>query len=181
MMNKTGVDVVLPRAGFFLFVACLVLWGMGSLAQEASVAIDASESSEAAAPEIPVDFVPPAPAGERLEVLKTTDLATLKAAWDDCNQNLQKLAIQGPRLRIASRAAYEEARLNSDISKEIHRQIADLEQQLDQALRDLPEVKDKLGEIQQVEQAMLAEMNLRTTLAGMIAAREKADAASVSE
>ena len=180
-MNKTGAGVVLPRAGLFLFGVFWLLWGMGSLAQEAPVAVDASESGEAAAPEIPVDFVPPAPAGERLEVLKTADLATLKAAWDDCNQNLQKLAIQGPRLRMASREAYEDARLDSDISKEIHRQIADLEQQLDQALRNLPEVKDKLGEIQQVEQAMLAEMKLRTTLAGMIAELEKADAESVSE
>jgi regulator of replication initiation timing len=69
--------------------------------------------------------------------------------------------------------------LNSDAAKEIYKQISELELKLDQTLRDLPEVKDKLAEIQQVEKEMLVELQVRTALIGMIAAREK-DGASVS-
>lgn len=109
---------------------------------------------------------------ERIDPLRAADLETLKKAQEECWNKAQELADRGPELRREAREAYEDARLNSDVAKEYRQQITELEQQLDQALRDLPQVKDKLAEIQQVEREMLLELQVRTALAGMVAARE---------
>ncbi len=110
----------------------------------------------------------------RVDSLRTADWETLKKAQDECWEKAQTLGDRAPVLRHEAREAYEEARLNSEIAKDYRQQIATLEKQMDQALRDLPEVKDKLAEIQQVEREMLLELQVRTALAGMMAALESA-------
>lgn len=180
MMNKTGAGLLRSRTGHFLFGACLLAWGTGAFAQEAQAEADAPEAA-AAAPESAAPAAQRPSAADRVQALKSADLEALRAAWAQCNETAEALAVQAPQLRMASRKAYEEARLNSDIGKDFRRQMLELDGKLDQALRELPEVKDKLEEIQRVERSLLEELQFRTALAGVIAAREKDEAAAASE
>ena len=181
MMKMKGAGLMRSRAGVFLYGACLMAWGTGVLAQEAQVEADASAASAAESETLGEAAAPQLPAGDRLEALKSADLETLQAAWARCNEAAQTLAVQAPQLRMAARKAYEEARVNSDIGKDYRRQMSELDEKLDQALRELPEVKDKLEEIQRLERLLQEELRFRTALAGLIAAREKDGAAAVSE
>ena len=172
--------------GFVAGLMAVMAW-LGSAVQTFGQALAVAEADAAT---IPAAEAPAAPAVEtpetlsedagmqarvaqRLDALKSADLMALREAYSQCMQKAQELAVEGPALRQAAREAYEEARLNSDAAKEIHRQRAELDQQLDQLLRDLPEVKGKLEEIAKLEQDMLLELRVRTALAGLIAEREK--------
>ena len=110
---------------------------------------------------------------QRLGDLRSADLATLEKAQAECWAQSQALGARGSELRQEARAAYEEARQDSELAKEYRRQIQELEDQMDQELRALPQVKGKLEEIQQVEQEMLVELQVRTALAGLIAAKKQ--------
>lgn len=152
-------------------------------ANDTAVAVaEATAAPAVDAPEIlPEDAGMQARVAERLDALQSADLAALREAYSQCMQKAQELAVEGPALRQAAREAYEDARLNSDAAKEIHRQRAELDQQLDQLLRDLPEVKGKLEEIAKLEQDMLLELRVRTALAGLIAEREKQEPPPAAE
>jgi hypothetical protein len=110
---------------------------------------------------------------QRLDGLQSADLAVLEKAQAECWAQAQALGARGSELRQEARAAYEEARQDSELAKEYRRQIQELEDQMDQELRALPQVKGKLEEIQQVEQEMLVELQVRTALAGLIAAKKQ--------
>lgn len=185
MMNKAGARGLKFVVGFFV----VALWmggrgvAVGQMPAVDAVAAPAESEpverldSEMARPASPA----PIESDQRLEALQSADLATLKDAYAQAEKKAQELAVKGPELRYAARAAYEDARLNSEMAKEFHQRRTDLEQQLDQALRALPEVKGKLEEIEGLEREMLAELRLRTALAGLIAAREKEQPATVPE
>lgn len=185
MMNKAGAVGRKVVAGLFI----LAIWmggrgvAVGQMPAMDVVAVPVESGSvDPTVSEIPRQVSPAElDLDQRLEALQSADLATLKDAYAQAEKKAQELAVKGPELRFAARAAYDEARLNSDVAKEIHQQRADLEKQLDQALRDLPEVKEKLEEIEDLEREMLAELRLRTVLAGLIAAREKEMPTPVSE
>ena len=121
------------------------------------------------------DLAPLPPPSERLEALKNADLATLKAAREDCIQAAQAYSEKIPELQRQVRAAYEDARLNSPEAQALRQQIAELEAKLAQTLRDAPAVREKQLAIGQAEQDMLAELQLRTTLGGMIAQKGGGD------
>lgn len=188
-MKRTGV-------GWLSFAVCLlavgVLLGGGkpALGQDpvtAEVEAPVSSSPAAteevvAAPEVPVaGAVLLVQADQRLASLQSADLAALKQARIKCEEMVKELSVKAPKMRAAARVAYEEARLNSAVAKDIHQQIADLQKQLDQSVRELPNVKDKFEEIQLLEQAMLVELQNRTALAGLIAEREQEEPTAASE
>lgn len=185
MMNKA--DAVGWKVVVGLFVVAIWMGGRGVAvgqmpAMDVVVAPAESDAADLPVPETPRQTSPvEEDLDQRLEALQSADLATLKDAYAQAEKKAQELAVKGPELRFAARAAYDEARLNSDVAKKIHQQRADLDKQLDQALRDLPEVKEKLEEIESLEREMLAELRLRTALAGLIAAREKEMPTPVSE
>lgn len=169
MLKKSSAGLLRFPLAIGLAGVCLAAWGTGVFAQDVPVAPTA-----AGEPEIPFQ----AKVAQRIEPLKSLDLDALRKAQAESTQSARDLAAKAPELRRAARDAYEEARLNSEAAKEIQKQRAELDQKLDQTLRDLPEVKDKLAEVQQVEQALLVELQVRTALAGLIAAREKEAAES---
>ena len=173
MMKKTG-------AVLFWLGACFVLSGTGGVpayAQKVPAVAEPAADASAAVAASPI----PALVAQRLETLKSADLDAWKKAKEECEKSARELAIQGPKLRGEARDAYENARLNSDVAKEIQKQMVELDQKLDQTLRDLPEVKSKLEEVQRTEQAMLVELQVRTALGSWIAAREKEAAAAAPE
>ena len=174
MIKKSGAVLLWLGLGLFLSGT----WETPALAQE----ISASETPAAAVAPAPPSARPfQAQVDQRLAALKTADLDALKQAKEDCEKAAKELATKGPALRKAAHAAYEEARLNSAEAKAIHAQIEELRQKLDQTLRELPEVKGKLEEIRQVEEALMVELQVRTGLGGLIAAREAGAAAAVPE
>lgn len=122
---------------------------------------------------VPAPFNLQQAVAQRLDGLQSADLATLEKAQAECWAQAQALGARGSELRQEARAAYEEARQDSELAKEYRRQIQELEDQMDQELRALPQVKGKLEEIQQVEQEMLVELQVRTALAGLIAAKKQ--------
>ena len=197
MMKKTGAGWLRFGAGLFLFGAGLTLGGASTFAQDVAVPhqtparilpdallpaeASAPESIEPSAPEVVAESAPRPPASERLEALKNADLETLRAAQEECLKAAVELTNKGPVLRREMREAYEEARLNSAESKALQQQIRDLEAKLEQTLKEMPAVKGKLQAIEQAQKDLLAEVTLRTTLAGMIAAKENADPAQAPE
>lgn len=158
---------------FVLAVFFLAGWATIGFAQEEDVAAGDSlvevADNALAAPLAPTIQTLVA---QRLEALRGADRQALENAREACEVAVRELSVKGPELRQAARQAYEEARTHSDLAKETSRQIAELEGQLDQQLRDLPEVKEKTDEIKRVEQALLVELQVRTALGGMIAADE---------
>lgn len=160
MMKKGGACWVC-----FAMVLCLFVAGVCARAQDEETEIAPAN------PVLESDFKQQV--NQRLEPLRSANLEALKAAKEECWRKAQELGARGPELRRELRDAYEAARQNSDIAKDYQRRIAELEQQMEQALRDLPEVKAKLAELQQVERDMLVELQVRTALDGLIAAREK--------
>jgi hypothetical protein len=189
MLKKTSAGLLRFHLAVFLAGACWTGWGKGGLAAElpamlrmpeAGAAVE-PESIPAAAPESGAESVPRLPPGERLETLKSADVKTLKAAQADCLKAAKEFSEKGPELRRQMQKAYEDARLNSPEAKALQQQIRDLETQLEQTLRDAPGVREKLQAIQQAEQDMLAELQLRTALGGLIAAREQTDPAQIPE
>jgi hypothetical protein len=199
MMKKTGAGLLWPRAALFLLGVCLAGRGPGAFALEMPTAPEMPQAAapdapapaasaelpftEAAAPEAVAESAPRIPASERLESLKSADLETLKAAQADCMKAAGELTEKVPALREQMRTAYEDARLNSPEAKALHQQIRDLEAKLEQTLRDAPAVKEQLQAIEQAQKDVLAELQLRTALEGMIAAKEDAakDPAQISE
>ena len=168
MTIKTGA----VRLGF---VSGLAWLGAGLVLCCGPVRADevAAAGSEAAVPS--ADFR--AAVEARVAELQSADLEALQEAKAECERVLQELAVEVPTLRRAVRDRYEELRLNSDAAKEIYAQIAELEQKLDRTLREMPEVKEQLEKIQDLEQSMLTEMQVRTALSGLIAEREKQEPA----
>lgn len=146
-----------------------------------SAAPAATESTAPAAAESIAESAPRLPAGERLEALKSADLAELKAAQEDCLKAAVELTEKVPELREQMRAAYEDARKNSPEIKALQQQIRDVEAKMEQTLRETPAVKEKMQAIEQAQADMMAELQLRTRLAGMIAAKEAAAPAQISE
>jgi len=197
MMNKTCVVFLWSRAGIFLLGACLAGWGTGALATDfpiapempkavgpgapESVAAVESESVSPAAPESVAESVPRLPANERLETLKSADLETQKAAQEDCMKAAEELSSKVPDLYQQMRAAYEAASQNDPAIQAMKRQIVDLQVQMEKALENHPAVLEKRQAIDQAQQDMLAELQLRTKLEGMIAAKEQEKPAQTPE
>ena len=188
MMKKTGAGVLWFGVGVFVLGGCWMGVGGAALAQDVAQSPKVAPSTMAAPilPDVPEsdtvvdsataeDLAPLPPPSERLEALKTADLATLKAAREDCIKAAQAYSEKIPELRQQAQAAYEEARLNSPEAQALRQQIADLEAKLAQTLRDAPAVREKQLAIGQAEQDMLAELQLRTTLGGMIAQKGGGD------
>lgn len=174
MIKKSGAVLLWLGLGLFLSGT----WGTPALAQENS----ASETPAADAAPAPASARPfQAQVDQRLAALKTADLEALKQAKEECEKAAKELATKGPALRQAARAAYEDARLNSAEAKEIYRQIEELRQKMDQTLRELPAVKAKQDEVRQLEEALMVELQVRTGLSGLIAAREASAAAAGAE
>lgn len=194
MMKKTGAGILSFALGVFVLGGGLTGGGGATLAQDVvkapevateAVAIpttpDVPASDAVAVPESTAISAPLPPPSERLEALKTADLATLKAAREDCIQAAQAYSEKIPELQRQVQAAYEDARLNSPEAQALRQQIAELEAKLAQTLRDAPAVKEKQLAIGQAEQDMLAELQLRTTLGGMIAQKGGGDEESEPE
>ena len=173
-MSKTAAELMRSGLGLVLMGIALAAPGRDAFAQEGLIAPAAPEAAELAAPETAEEIPPPPPIAERMEALKSADLETLKAAQEECLKHARVLTEKIPELRRQIRETYEEARLNAPEALEIKRQIRELEAKLDRTLQDLPAVQEALQSIRQIEQDMLAELQFRTTLGGMIAAKEQA-------
>ena len=192
MMKKTGAGILWFGLGIFVLGGGWMGVGGSALAQDIAQASEIATGALAVptSTDVPasdavvdsaavVDLASLPPPSERLEALKTADLAALKAAREDCIQAAQAYSEKIPELRRQIQAAYEDARLNSPEAQALRQQIAELEAKLAQTLRDAPAVREKQLAIGQAEQDMLAELQLRTTLGGMIA--QKGGAADESE
>ena len=144
----------------------------GGLADLAALrAASAAAESAATEPElVPAPAPRPTP-DERLAKLQDADLAALRAAQEDCMQAAQEIATYVPELHRQMRQAYEDARQNDPAIQGLSRQIAELESQREQLLVNHPAVLEKRRAIDQAQQDMLAELRLRTTLEGRIAAQ----------
>ena len=187
MMKKTG-------AGWLWF--CAVVTGLNltltASAQEPVAAPEASGPAGAGAENATPDTPGPAaqiPAElenrlvvlQRLEALRSADLETLKAAQAECMKKAEEWAGKIPELRRQLNEAYEDARLNSPDAKALRQQIRDLEAQLEQGLVANPAVQEKQKAIDQAQQEMLAELQVRTQLGALIAAKEGRDLARSPE
>ena len=135
----------------------------------------ASAAAESAAAE-PAPMPAPAPRlspEERLANLQDADLAALFAAQDDCLQAAEAISAYVPELHKQMRQAYEDARQNDPAIQGLTQQIAELEAQRERLLANHPAVLEKRRAIDQAQQDMLAELRLRTTLEGRIAAQDE--------
>lgn len=188
-MKKTDAGILWFGLGVFLIGVGWTGRGTDAFALEPpmapeareSVAPAAAESTAPAATESIAESAPRLPASKRLETLESADLAELKAAQEDCLKAAAVLTEKVPELREQMRAAYEDARKNSPEIKALQQQIRDLEAKMEQALQETPAVKEKMQAIEQAQQDVMAELQLRTRLAGMIAAKEAAAPAQISE
>lgn len=132
----------------------------------------ASAAAETTAEPAPAPAPAPRPTpDERLAKLQDADLAALRAAQEDCMQAAQEIATYIPELHRQVRQAYEDAQQNDPAIQGLSRQIAELESQREQLLVNHPAVLEKRRAIDQAQQDMLAELRLRTTLEGRIAAQ----------
>lgn len=136
-----------------------------------AAAVAEPETAAPPATEAVAESPPRLPPDQRLETLKSADLAALKAAADDCLRAAEELTKRIPELHREARAAFEEAR-SSPEAQAMQRQIKDLEAQLVRVLQNASAVLEKQRAIDRAQQDMLAELRLRTTLEGMIAAKE---------
>ena len=93
----------------------------------------------------------------------------------------EELAEKIPELRRQLNEAYEDARLNSPDAKALRQQIRDLEARLEQTLVENPAVQEKQQAIDQAQKDMLEELQVRTQLGALIAAKEGRDPARSPE
>jgi len=180
-MKKTCGGFVLSLAGFYLLGSSLFGGFSGSvMAQEipstlkmpAATAVE-SEGSESPEPASPVSIEEPStrlPVAERMAVLKTADLETLKAAQDECMSAAQELSVKGPILRKQISEAYEAAKSLPE-AVALQKQIKDLEKKWEQTLQESPAVQEKIQELEETNDEMMQELKLRTTLAGWISSK----------
>lgn len=187
MMKKTG-------AGWLWF--CAVVTGLNLMltasAQETAAAPETSGPSAAdeenvtpdipaSAPQVPAELEPRLVVLQRLEALRSADLETLKATQAECMKKAEELAEKIPELRRQLNEAYEDARLNSPDAKALRQQIRDLEARLEQTLVENPAVQEKQQAIDQAQKDMLEELQVRTQLGALIAAKEGRDPARSPE
>ncbi len=145
----------------------------GSLADLAALRAASAAAESTAAEPAPVPAPAPRPTPEeRLANLQDADPAALRAAHEDCMQAAQEIATYVPELHRQVRQAYEDARQNDPAIQGLTRQIAELEAQREQLLVNHPAVLEKRRAIDQAQQDMLAELRLRTTLEGRLAAQD---------
>ena len=143
----------------------------GGLADLAAMRTASAAAETTSEPE-PVPAPAPRPTPEeRLATLQDADPAALRAAHEDCMQAAQEIAAYVPELHRQVRQAYEDARQNDPAIQDLNRQIAELEARREQLLVNHPAVLEKRRAIDQAQQDMLAELRLRTTLEGRIAAQ----------
>jgi len=144
----------------------------GGLADLAALRAASAAAESTSEPE-PVPAPAPRPTPEeRLANLQDADPAALRAAHEDCMQAAQEIATYVPELHRQVRQAYEDARQNDPAIQGLTRQIAELEAQREQLLVNHPAVLEKRRAIDQAQQDMLAELRLRTTLEGRLAAQD---------
>jgi hypothetical protein len=182
MMRKTCGGFVLSLAGFCLLGSSLFGWSAGSaMAQEipaplqipaASPVIETDVPEAASAESIEVE-TPRVPVSERMAILKTADLESLKAAQNKCMLAAQELSAKGPVLRKQMSEAYEAAK-SSPEAVAMQQQIDELEKKLEQTLENSPVVQEKVRALAQANDEMLEELQLRTTLMNWIAAKDVA-------
>ena len=143
----------------------------GGLADLAAMRTASAAAETTSEPE-PVPAPAPRPTPEeRLATLQDADLGALRAAREDCMQAAQEIAAYVPELHRQARQAFEDARQNDPAIQDLNRQIAELEARREQLLVNQPAVLEKRRAIDQAQQDMLAELRLRTTLEGRIAAQ----------
>ena len=187
MMKKTG-------AGWLWF--CAVVTGLNltltASAQE-TAAVPAASGPQAAgaetsapdtpgpAAQVPTELETRLAVLQRMEAFKSADLDALQAAQTECMKKAEELAESIPELRRQLNEAYEDARLNSPEAKALRQQIRDLEARLEQTLVENPAVQEKQKAIDQVQKDMLTELQVRTQLGALIAAREGRDPARTPE
>ena len=153
--------------------------GLANLAAMRAASAAAEAAAEAAEPDsVPAPAARPTPE-ERLAKLQGADLAALRAAQDECMQAAQEISTYVPELHRQLRQTYEDVRENDPALQGLNRQIAELETQREQLLANHPAVLEKRRAIDQAQQDMLAELHLRSTLEGRIAAQ--ADGTPVPE
>ena len=130
MMNKAGAVGLKFVLG--LFVVASGMGGRGVAVGQMPAMDVVAAPVESDAVDLPAPETPRQTSSveedldQRLEALQSADLATLKDAYAQAEKKAQELAVKGPELRFAARAAYDEARLNSDVAKKIHQQRAEL-------------------------------------------------------
>ena len=131
-------------------------------------AADVPAAEAAPAPEVAPSLLPPE---QRLAALKDADLETLKAAEAACMKAAEAYSASVPELHKQMRATYEDVEQNDPAIQGLKKQIAELNANLDKLLANHPAVLEKRQAIDRAQQDMLAELRLRTTLEGRIAAQ----------
>jgi len=166
MMKKTCGGFLLSRAGFCLLGVCFFGWGSSRVsAQETALVSTESEVNTESSFRDQI--------AHRLEVFKSADLETLKAAQEECMKKASELSTKIPELRQQIKVAYDEARKNAPEIKEMEKQIRAMQANLEQAIGERPEIQEKLQAIEQTERDMLAELQFRTALGGLIARKNR--------
>ena len=142
------------------------------LAASGCAVVPAATADPDPSPPAPTPAPAPRPTPEeRLATLQDADLGALRAAREDCMQAAQEIAAYVPELHRQARQAFEDARQNDPAIQDLNRQITELEARREQLLVNHPAVLEKRRAIDQAQQDMLAELRLRTTLEGRIAAQ----------
>lgn len=165
MMRKTCGGFVLSLAGFCLLGSSLFSGSAGSALAETALKTDTQEVLSASPIREQIT--------QRLEAFQSADLAKLKAARDTCYETAQVMAKQLPELRRQVRDFSEEVRQNAPEIEEMRKQIQAMQANLEQAIREMPEIQEKLVEIAETEREMLVELQLRTALNGLIARKSQ--------
>lgn len=127
------------------------------------------------------DVLTPTDVDARMAELKDADVAALQAALTAAEARMSMLQDAMPRLRSDLRAARTQMMTSSDEAKETRRQIAELEDQLRDAIEALPVVQEKASRVRQLEQSSLAESRLRREINMLIFSKQDQTVPSAGE
>lgn len=173
-MRKTGAGVLWSGLGNILLGL-----GLAIAVGEAGAQAPAETESEVPAATVPAETPAPAVAAapldytypKRLAELRTASLEQLRQELADTEAKLDEVDIAAANAKI--QAARDQAQADSAEVKALQKQIADLYEQISQAIDRDPAVAAAAADANRTHVELMDRLNLRTGLLKLIAEKER--------
>ncbi|MDR0994635.1 MAG: hypothetical protein LBN38_08775 [Verrucomicrobiota bacterium] len=113
-------------------------------------------------------LVEPMDAAQEAAMLRNAELEDIQLLKQKNDERIEELTSAIPLLRRDLRNLTAYARTHADVAKETRKKINELEVRLAEALQELPEIKAKRTQVEQLEQNVVQAFQLRRELNRMI-------------
>jgi len=157
MMRKTCGGFLLSPARFTLLAACLLAGAAGAWGQ--AQAVDSP----------PVDFKSSAQA--RVDILKEMSLEEIEQAVLQSEEVMNQLNEEAQTARMATRSLQEKMRLENEDVRAMYAEIDAMRLKINEAIQQIPEVKEQLISLKQKEAQLMEEIWFRTAAMSVLSSR----------